>query len=382
MKANAKRLLWRIIGWSAVIAIAVGGYALSQKNQRDDPAQQYKTETVDRGEIVQIISANGTLNPVSIVNVGTQISGTIQRMHANFNDRVTQEQILAELDPAILQATLKQSQANLLSAGADLRLAQTKQGRTRMLVQKGFIAQAELDQTTQALEAGQAKLAVAKAQVERDEANLRYSVIRSPVSGVVIARNVDVGQTVAASFQTPTLFQIAQDLTEMQIDTSIAEADIGRVRLGQEVSFTVDTFADKNFTGNVKQIRLNPTIQQNVVAYNVVIGAKNADGTLLPGMTAHVQIATDRRDQALRVPNAALRFRPKEDEPAARGQGAKVYRLVDGKAVQTQVKIGIADNSHSEVTSEGLKVGDLVITRDRTAKKENEQGGGFRLRVM
>jgi HlyD family secretion protein len=382
MKANAKRLLWRITGWSAVIAIAVGGYALSQKHQRDDPAQQYKTESVDRGEIVQIISANGTLNPVSIVNVGTQISGTIQRMHANFNDRVTEGQILAELDPAILQATLKQSEANLLSAEADLRLAQTKQGRTRMLVDKAFIARAELDQTTQALEAAQAKLAVAKAQVERDEANLRYSVIRSPVSGVVIARNVDVGQTVAASFQTPTLFQIAQDLTEMQIDTSIAEADIGRVRLGQEVTFTVDTFADKNFTGNVKQIRLNPTIQQNVVAYNVVIGAKNPEGTLLPGMTAHVQIATDRRDNALRVPNAALRFRPKDDETAARGPGAKVYRLVGGKPVQTQVKIGIADNSYSEVTSEELKVGDLVITRDRGAKKENEQGGGFRLRVM
>ncbi len=376
-----KHSLWRLALWTLIAAAAIGGYALSQKHQHPDPTQRYKTESVDRGDIAPSISANGTLNPVSVVNVGTQISGTILRLHANFNDQVSAGQILAELDPALLNAGLKQSEANLQSAQANLRLADTKEARTRTLVAKGFIAKAELDQAVQTLDAAKAQLALAKAQVERDQANLRYSVIRSPVSGVVIARSIDVGQTVAASFQTPTLFQIAQDLTEMQIDTSIAEADIGRVRLGQEVTFGVDTFPDKTYVGNVRQIRLNPTIQQNVVTYNVVLGAKNADGSLLPGMTAHVQIATERRQSVLRVPNAALRYKPRDEDNPPKGGGQRFYKLVDGKPAAITVKTGAADAGYTEITGGELRAGDQVIVRERGAKPEKEQGP-FRLRVV
>lgn len=362
------------------IAVAIGGYALSHRTQKSDTQDRFKTETVNRGEIVQTISANGTLNPVSVINVGTQISGTILRLNATFNDSVTENQVLAELDPSLLNAQLKQSQANLLSADANLKLAKTKESRSRMLVGKGFVAQAELDQATQTLDAAKAQLAVARAQVERDQANLRYSVIRSPVSGVVIARNVDVGQTVAASFQTPTLFQIAQDLTEMQIDTSIAEADIGRLRLQQPVSFGVDAFPDRSFVGNVKQIRLNPTIQQNVVTYNVVIGFKNVDSLLLPGMTAHVQINTEKRPNVLRIPNAALRFKPKDDDVPGKSDTPRVYVLVDGKPVRAKLKLGIADSSFTEVVGGEVKEGDSVIVRERAGKKD--EPSGFRLRMM
>ena len=250
---------WAIAG---MLALAVGAwYLYGVLSPREDLKNRYKTQAVDQGDIRQIITANGTLNPVVLVNVGTQVSGTVKALHADFNERVTPGQVLVELDPPLFRAALAQSQANLLNAQANLTLAKAKEARARDLLAKNFISQTAMDEAAQAYEGAQAQVAQARAQVERDSTNLRYSVIRSPISGVVVARNVDVGQTVAASFQTPTLFQIAKDLRDMQIDSSVSEADVGAIEVGDKVKFTVDAFPERDFVGKVRQIRLNPTVQ-------------------------------------------------------------------------------------------------------------------------
>jgi HlyD family secretion protein len=250
---------------------------------------------------------------VTVVNVGTQISGTVTKLHADFNSAVKAGQVLAELDPSLLKAQIAQSEANRRSAEATLKLAQATLARNKSLRDKGFISDSALDSANKDLDAAYAQIAMLKAQLDRDRTNLGYSVIRSPINGIVVDRTIDVGQTVAASFQTPTLFKIAKDLHAMQIDTSVAEADIANIKAGMPVSFSVDAFRDRDFTGIVRVIRLNPTVQQNVVTYNVVIDVKNDTGILLPGMTAQVNIVTQRRDNVLRVPNVALRFKPSDD---------------------------------------------------------------------
>lgn len=373
------------IVWALLILLLGGGYYFWTKRNPVAAQDKYQTQTVDRGKVVQVLTANGTLNPVVLVNVGTQVSGTVLKIHADFNSPVTAGQVLAELDPSLFNAQVKQSEANLNSALASLKLAQTKEARSRDLVAKGFIAPQELDQAVQTLDAARAQVNVARAQLDKDKTNLRYTVIRSPISGVVIARNVDVGTTVAASFQTPTIFQIAQDLKDMQIDTSLAEADIGAVKVGLPVRFSVDAFADRMFKGAVKQIRLNPSIQQNVVSYNVVVAADNSEGTLMPGMTARVSVTANQRDNVLRVPNAALRFKPKDiaadaKSPGRREPGAKVYKLVNGQLQAVTIKTGINDNTFTEIVEGDIKEGDKLVTRETTTT--DDKTNGFRLRAM
>ena len=375
----------RILVPVLILAAAAGGYAWWRSQSNAAPAERWRVEAADKGDVVQVISANGNVNPVTSVSVGTQVSGTIIRLHADFNSIVKEGQLLAELDPSLFNAALAQSEANLASAKASLRLAQTKEARNRSLVAKGFISQAELDITVQELEAARAHVELVNAQVARDKTNLRYTVIRSPISGVVVARNVELGQTVAASFNTPTLFQIARDLSQMQIETSIAEADIGGVREGLEARFRVDAFPGQFFRGKVRQVRLNPTIQSNVVSYTVIVTADNPEGKLKPGMTAFVQVTANRRLGVLRVPNAALRFRP----PAEAGQGgtaakstatagkggagggagrrdaaARVYKLVGGALVAVPVQVGVADTAWTEIVGGDVKEGDKLVTRD------------------
>jgi HlyD family secretion protein len=383
--AISGRIKARYIVWPLLLLLLGGGFYFWQQRNPASVQEKYKTEAVDRGNVVQVLTANGTLNPVVMVNVGTQVSGTILKLHADFNSRVTAGQVLAELDPALFEAQLKQSEANHNSAQASLKLAQTKEARTRDLVGKNFIAQAELDAAVQTLDAARAQVNVARAQMDKDKTNLRYTVIRSPISGIVVARSVDVGQTVAASFQTPTVFQIAQDLKDMQIDTSLAEADIGAVKVGLPVRFSVDAFADRQFKGAVKQVRLNPTIQQNVVSYNVVVAADNAEGTLMPGMTARVSVTANQRDNVLRVPNAALRFKPKDPNADAKPQGrrepgVKVYKLVNQQLQPVIIKIGISDNTYTEVIDGDVKEGDKLVTRENAVK--DDKASTFRLRAM
>jgi HlyD family secretion protein len=377
----------------ALIAVAAAGIAWWMSRSPGAPAERWRLEAADRGDVIQIVSANGNVNPVTSVNVGTQVSGTILKLHADFNSLVKEGQLLAELDPALFNAALAQSEANLNSAQAALRLAQTKEARTRSLVGKGFISQAELDTAVKELEAAQAQVELVRAQVARDKTNLRYTVIRSPISGVVVARNVELGQTVAASFNTPTLFQIARDLAQMQIETSVAEADIGGIKEGLPARFRVDAFPGQFFQGTVKQVRLNPTIQSNVVSYTVIVSAENPEGKLKPGMTAFVQITANRREGVLRVPNAALRFRPPADAnpdaakgntarpaaasvPGGGGSGAsapaagrrdgnsRVYKLVDGKLAAVPVQVGISDASYTEIKAGAVAEGDKLVTRD------------------
>ena len=352
--------------------------------------ERYKTQAVERGDIAQNITANGTLNPVVLVNVGTQVSGTVLRINADFNDQVKAGQVLAELDPSLFQAQLRQSEANVINAQSALKLADSKMTRNRALKDKGFISGDALEQAEQQLDAARAQLAVSTAQLARDRANLNYSIIKSPISGVVVARNVDVGQTVAASFQTPTLFQIAKDLRQMQIDTSVAEADIGQLRIGQQVRFAVDAFREREFTGTVKQVRLNPAIQQNVVTYNVVVAVANDDGILLPGMTANVRFTVDQKNAVLRAPNAALRYKPTDansDTDAAatavvtKRRGKPVlHRLEDDKPVPVNVKTGITDGNYTEIVEGDIKEGDKLVVRENIDKEKS--GGNFRFRLF
>ncbi|MDQ3186462.1 MAG: efflux RND transporter periplasmic adaptor subunit [Pseudomonadota bacterium] len=367
-----------------LLLIAVGLWYW--KAGAESTQERYKTQAVDRGDIVQNISANGTLNPVVLVNVGTQVSGTVFRLYADFNDRVEAGNILAELDPALFQAQLQQATANEVNARTALKLAKNRMTRNRALVEQGFISPDALDAVEQQLEAARAQLAVSEAQLARDRTNLNYSVIRSPISGVVIARNVDIGQTVAASFQTPTLFQIAKDLRQMQIDTSVAEADIGQLHLDQAVSFTVDAFQEREFTGTVKQVRLNPTIQHNVVSYNVVVAVSNDDGVLLPGMTANVRFTVNQKQGVLRVPNAALRYKPTEADPdsvmaPSRQPGTHVvYQIKDNKPVSINVKTGIADSNFTEILEGEIREGDKLIIREIADKEK--PGSKLRFRMF
>lgn len=366
--------------------LLLSGWIWYWQSGSDSQQGRYKTQTIDRGDILQSISANGTLNPVVLVNVGTQVSGTVYRLHADFNDRVKAGDMLAELDPALFQAQLRQSEANVANDHVALKLAQRRMARNRALVEKGFISGDALDAVEQQLEVARAQLAVDNAQLARDRTNLNYSVIRSPISGIVIARNVDVGQTVAASFQTPTLFQIANDLRQMQIDTSVAEADIGQLHLHQVVHFTVDAFQEREFAGVVKQLRLNPTIQQNVVSYNVVVAVANDDETLLPGMTANVRFTVEQKQNVLRVPNAALRYKPAETDvdPTSASKPIEgkrlLYRLEGSHRVPVYVKTGIADNNFTEIVEGDIKEGDELIIREMGDK--DKSGSKFRFRMF
>ena len=377
-----KRLLRNSIVLTTLVAgVALAVYACLRTASSHAAGERYRTEVVGLGEVTQTVSATGALNPVVLVRVGTQVSGTVRKLHADFNHRVQPGTVLVELDDALFRAQVLQSEANVDNARAALELAVANEAGVRQLHRQGFISRQELDQTVQAAKSARAQLALAQAQLQKDRTNLGYTVIRSPVSGVVVDRQVDVGQTVAASFQTPTLFLIAQDLAHMQIDSSFAEADIGNIRVGQPVHFKVDAFPDRSFQGTVKLIRLNPVTQQNVVTYDVVVAVDNPDQILLPGMTAYANIVIARRQGVLVVPNAALRFRPVEPasvaapqrgrEESARAPRPTVYTLENdhqrGQLRRVGIVPGITDNRYTQVVSGELEPGGQVVVEDRQA---------------
>ena len=370
---NLRKLL--LNRWSlAVLAIlaAIGG-GIAWMQSREAAQAQYRLAALTTGDVTQTVSANGTLNPVVLVNVGTQVSGTVKKLLVDFNDRVKAGQVLLELDPALLDAQVRQDEAALANARTTLDLARANEARSQTLIAQEYISRQDFDTAVQARKSAEAQVAQATAMLAKDRTNLSYTVIRSPVSGVVVNRAVDIGQTVAASFQTPTLFQIAQDLRKMQIDSSFAEADIGRIKVGQPVQFTVDAFPDRSFMASVKQVRLNPTTQQNVVTYDVVIAVENPDEILMPGMTAYVNVIVARRSNVLLAPNAALRFRPAGAATASGGQRpasqektpastGTVYVLDQGRPRAVRVGVGISDGRNTEIASSELKAGDQVIT--------------------
>ena len=296
-----------LVGGLALALVSVVGYGIFGWLGQSD-TERYKTQAVDQGEVAQNVSANGTLNPVTLVSVGTQVSGTVKRLVVDYNSKVEKNQVLAELDDTLLAAQAGQDAANLRSAKASLELAVASEKRMQTLFAQDYVARQDLDQAVQTRKSAQAAVEQQQAALAKSRANVGYAVIRSPVSGIVVDRQVDIGQTVAASFQTPTLFKIAQDLTKMQIDSAFAEADIGQIKEGQPVRFNVDAFPNRTFHGVVKVIRLNPTTTSNVVTYDVVISVDNPDQLLLPGMTAYVNINVAKKSDALLVSNAALRF--------------------------------------------------------------------------
>jgi HlyD family secretion protein len=382
MKKNSRFPWFRILG-AVALAAALGAAGWAWKKTSQVPvAERYRTVHAERGSITQTVSANGTLTPVVLVSVGTQVSGTVLGLHADFNQRVTKGQVLAELDPALLAAAEKQSLANVASAQASLKLALANEDRLRQLFAQEYISRQEMDQGIQIREAAQAQVQLGKAQLERDRTNLRYSIIRSPVSGVVVDRQIDVGQTVAASFQTPTLFKIAQDLKRMQIDSSVAEADVGSIQVGQDVQFRVDAFPDRSFAGKVRQIRLNPTIASNVVTYNVVVEVANPDEILLPGMTAYLSVVIVTRSDVLMVPNAALRFRPvgadkRGDADTAKPRkrsGPQVYVLRGEGIVPVEFQAGISNGRFTEAAGGSLTENDALVVEDLKPADKKDRG--------
>ncbi len=372
----------KIILLITLMLILGGGFYAWKKTRTIPVSQQYKTSAIERGDLTQTVSANGTLNPVILVNVGTQVSGTVKKLYVDFNDRVKAGQVLAELDPSLFNAQVAQSRANLANAKASLVLDTANEARSRALFKEGYIARQDLDTAIQAKKSAQAQVNLARAQLKRDITNLNYSIIRSPVSGVVIDRQIDVGQTVAASFQTPTLFRIAQDLRNMQIDSSYAEADIGNIRVGQEARFTVDAFPGHIFGGKVSQVRLNATVQQNVVTYDVVVSVDNPEQVLKPGMTAYVNIVVAERKNVLLLPNAALRFKLEGEKKVRKRQGeVTVYVIREGRLVPVSVKTGITDNKMTEVIGGEIKSGDLAVTGPAKPAEGGAQSS-FRMRML
>lgn len=377
------------IGIGAVMAAALAA-ALFLLLRDKESTQDYRTETLTRGSIIASVASTGTVNAVTTVLVGTQVSGTIKSIYVDFNSPVRKGQLIAQIDPATFEAQAQQARANLLLAQANLEKANaahvdTKRtlDRNKELFAKDLVARSDLDSAETNYETAKAQVGAARAQVEQAKAatefaetNLRYTRIISPVAGIVVSRNVDVGQTVAASFQTPTLFTIAEDLTKMQIDTNVGEADIGRVKVGQEVEFTVDAFPDATFKGTVGQVRIAPIIVQNVVTYDVVVRVNNRDLLLKPGMTANVSIISDIREDVLRIPNAALRFRPSEKGTAPpERKGPAVWILENGKPKRVTVAVGISDGNYTELVSGGLKEGQALIVEALKRTKAQATSG-------
>lgn len=310
--ANNKQSGWTgwVIGLLVVGGLVAGGVWYFKK--KGEPAPEFQTAKVTRGEIIQAVTATGTLNPVLNVQVGSQVSGIIQRLYADFNSLVKSNQIIAQLDSATYQANLNSAEGELANAQASLELAQINARRAEELLNDKLIPRSEYDQTLATLRQTEAQMKIRKSSLERARVDLGRCTIYAPVDGTVISRNVDVGQTVAASMSAPVLFQIASDLTKMQVDASVAEADVGGVEVGQGVEFTVDAFPSRMFYGKVTQVRNAPLTVQNVVTYVTVIEVDNSDLKLKPGMTANVSIIIQRRNDTLRIPNGALRFRPPE----------------------------------------------------------------------
>ena len=297
-----------VAGVVVAAVVASGAWALLRKNERG--VVPYLTADLDRGTIVQTVTTAGTLTAVTTVKVGSQVSGIIATLHADFNEPVRKNQVLATLDPTPFEAQVNQTRAQLQRTRVAALDAQAKLKRQQALFKAELASEDQLDSAKAVFDQAQAQVAELEASLERAETNQRYSVIRSPIDGVVVSRDYDVGQTVAASFQAPTLFTIAEDLARMQLTCDVDEADIGQVKTAQPVRFSVDTFPERQFVGTVAQIRLSPKVANNVVTYPVIVSVSNEDLTLLPGMTAEVRIEVARAESAVRVPAAALRFRP------------------------------------------------------------------------
>ncbi|HSP34161.1 MAG TPA: efflux RND transporter periplasmic adaptor subunit [Thermoanaerobaculia bacterium] len=379
---------------------------------RGNKDQQYKTEKIDRGGVTMTVTATGTLSAVTTVQIGSQVSGVISRLYADFNSRVHRGQLLAELDPTPFQAQVEQRQADVTKARVDAANAKINYQRQARLAAQGLAAQADVDTTKAQYDGAVAQVQQASAALSQAQTNLNYTKISSPIDGIVVDRAYDVGQTVAASFQAPTLFQIAQDLTKMQVQADVDQSDIGRIQVGQVARFTVDSYPDQEFRGKIAQIRLNATVSQNVVTYPVIVEVPNPDEKLRPKMTANVTIDVATVSDVLRVANAALRFKPEnagtataERQPSsssggpspeqraagmgerrpgftgaagvgggrggAQGRGQTIWLMAANNQLKpAQIRTGITDGHYTQILAGDVKEGDNVVIGLATSKVE------------
>jgi HlyD family secretion protein len=375
----------RFVSWLLII-IGLLVVAAVVHQCRHGGAANYQTATITRGPVTQAVTATGTLNPVVNVQVGSQVSGNIAKLFVDYNSQVKAGQVVAQIDPVLFQATVTQAEGDVANAQAALELAKVNATRIQELFARKTSSQADLDQAMATLHQAEANVKIKQGALDKARADLDHCTITSPIDGVVISRSVDVGQTVAASLQAPVIFAIANDLTKMQIDANVAEADVGVVKIDQNVDFTVDAFPMETFHGKVVQVRNAPITVQNVVTYDTVIGVSNPELKLKPGMTANVSIIVAHKDYVLQIKNAALRYRPPDATPVetrktvpsrggspatGRGGGAQqgaqrtVYVLPFGAnhPEPRQIKTGISDGIVTEVV-EGLKEGDRVVTAE------------------
>jgi HlyD family secretion protein len=407
---------WKWIAIIVLLALVAGGYFYLHRGSSD--AVSYNTVAVTRGDLTKVVTATGSLAPVVNVTVGSQVSGRIIKLNVDYNSMVTSNEVIAEIDPSTYEAAVESARADLANAQANLELQRVEADRSSDLFTNKLISGSDYDTSIATLHEAEAMVKIKQASLNNALVNLNYCRILSPVDGIVISRSVDLGQTVASSFNTPTLFQIANDLTKMQIDSAVAEADIGGIVEGQSVEFLVDAYPDRAFNGSVRQVRDSPTNANNVVTYDCVVSVTNADYKLKPGMTANLSFIIAQRDNVLTIPNAALRFRPPDNAvvltntPAGstaaatngggnfgaapggrrgggRGRGERpavhtVYLLAgegkDAKLQAVQIKTGISDGISTEVVSgmdEGAQVvSGVVSTGPVTTTPANPFGGG------
>jgi HlyD family secretion protein len=376
---GGQRRTWVYVVAGALILITLLGSIL-WKVARAVPTTNYVTSAVTSGPVTRMVSTTGTVNPELTIIVGSYVSGVIKDVYCDYNTRVKTGQVCAKIDPRPYQTAVDQAKANLAVGKAQrqkdlaaLSYAQSNHERNAMLAKSNAVSQDVADNAKSNFEQAQAQLSFdqatidqRQAQLEAAQVNLDYTDIVSPVDGTVVSRNITIGQTVAASFQTPTLFLIASDLTRMQVDTNVSEGDIGGIKSGNKVLFSVDAFPDRSFEGRVSQIRQSPQTVQNVVTYDVVVGVGNVDLALKPGMTAAVRIIVDRHDDVLRVPSQALRYTPKG---AARSVAdhPRIWLLRNSRLEAVDVETGLSDEDHVEISDGSLKVGDQVAIGERSS---------------
>lgn len=360
----------------AVIAVLIFGV--------NKGSAKYVTKEVTRGNITEYVEASGTIKPINTIAVGTQVSGTVAAIYVDYNSQVKKGQLLAELDPSLFQSNVDQSTAKLNNAQAayskavaNLEYKKNNYKRYEHLYQKNYVSRDDVELARSNYLTAQADVAAARAEMNASQAtlknnltNLGYSKITSPVDGTVISRAVDVGQTVAASFNTPTLFEVAEDLTKMQIETSVSEADIGKIKVGQEAEYTLDGYPNRTFKGNVTQVRLASTTTNNVVTYTVIVSVDNSDGSAIPGMSANVSIITGRVNNVLVVDNKALKFSPAENKQKFENQG--VWILKGNEPVRIDVELGLSDDNKTQIISDKIKEKDKVIIGSAAKGKKKQ----------
>jgi HlyD family secretion protein len=432
----------RVLLWAGAVVLAgLGLWFFLRGGNGGQELGKYKSALVDRGDVAMTVTATGTISAVTTVQVGSQVSGIVAALYADFNTPVTKGQLVAELDPTSFEAAVDQRRADVMQAEVRYANARTQLARQEQLLAKQLVSQSDYDQAKADFDAFSAQIGQVKAALLQAETNLGYTKIRSPIDGVVVDRQYDIGQTVAASFQAPTLFTIAQDLTKMQVQADVDQSDIGRIRVGQSARFTVDAYPDEEFVGAITQVRLNATVNQNVVTYPVIVGVENVELKLRPKMTADLSVEVDRVRDVLRIPNSALRFRPAEEVSASGGGGRReeavdrgagrregageaaairgagapapgggfagaaqglsavrrggegekqekgwltVYRLgADGRLSGVQVRTGLSDGKFSEVLEGELAAGMTIVVGLATSKanpssSSSPLGGGGR----